>query len=429
MTRFDIEYVEDGKVKVVATVSAEDVKGAFELARKEVDRLKERPLSEKQQGDDPEKMIENAIETRATRMISEKAIKDAIAQQQLRVTSNPSVEIAELAKSDQAFTFDFTLDIVPEYALSDHADMHVVIEGIGTITDEDVDDKLQEIRLRSATPERGSKEPLSGFDIAKISFSSTIDGEEYEGSSAQGFAYQLGSHMMPQGFEDGLAGMRAGETKTIEFVVDEDFENQEIAGKAARFDIAVDEATHLRLPDLDDEFAKEFGYESLAAFRETLRGRIKTEREAQMETIQEKALREELAKHLIGEIPPNMIASQAQRMLDAFKQELRQQNISFDEYCSALGLTRSDVMDGMTEEATSRIREDLALESLFRELDLKVSEDDLRQTAADVALESGLSIDLPYESLSPEQKQAIREMTMHRLATEWLLENVDCQCI
>ena len=77
----------------------------------------------------------------------------------------------------------------------------------------------------------------------------------------------------------------------------------------------------------------------------------------------------------------------------------------------------------MKEEASHALRENLALESLFRDQGFKVTKDDLQKTADDVALDNGLSLNMPFEGLSAEQQQAIREMTEHRLATEWLMEH------
>lgn len=411
-------------VHIDITASADEVNKEFDLAEVEEGRLKDRPLGEKQLGDDPKATIANAIATRATRALSESAAKSAIEKEGLRLTRNPSVNIDAVAKRDEPFSFSFNVQVVPECTLKDYSDLIVRVSASKEVSDEEVDAKLEEIRQRSAKLGRHSTEPLEGSDIAKISFTSTIDGEGYEGDSAEGFGYQLGSLILPQGFEDGLKGMRAGESKRIEFDIPADFENADIAGKHACFDVKVEEATRVTLPDVDDDFAREFDYADLAAFRDTLRKRIAVEHEGEQDAEKEREARRALADLLVEDIPASLVNAQAQRMLQAFKTELLQQNVQFTEYCSFLGLTEDQVVGEMKEEASSALRENLALESLFRDQGFEVSKDDLQLTASEVALDNGFSLDQPFDDLSAEQQQAIREMTEHRLATEWLMKHV-----
>ena len=230
---------------------------------------------------------------------------------------------------------------------------------------------------------------------------------------------------MPEGFEDGLRGMKAGETKTIEFIIPQDFDNADIAGPAR-----TGKSTFIKrfmetmvIPNIDDEFARQFKYADLAEFRQVLRKRVAMEHEGERDAEKEREARRALADLLVEDIPETLLNAQAHRMLEAFKTELLQQNIQFTEYCGFLGLTESQVVEEMKEEASHTLRENLALESLFRDQGFKVTKDDLQKTADDVALDNGLSLNMPFEGLSAEQQQAIREMTEHRLATEWLMEH------
>lgn len=423
MITSNVKKVDAVTVHVEATADVREVNEAFEAAEKEVDLLKKRPLGEKQLGNDPERAFREAVAVRATRAVSERASKQAVSDHGLRLTQNPKINIDKVAERGKPYSFVFNASVVPEYTLKGYSDLTVRISAVPEVTEKDIDAKLEEIRQRSADLKRHSDEPLDGIDIAKISFTSTIDGKGYDGDTAKGYAYQLGSNNLPYGFEDGLRGMRKGETKSIEFVIPEDFENDEIAGKSACFEVTVEDATRVTLPEVDDEFARYFKYADLDDFRAALRKRIGQEREGERDAEKEREARRALADLLVEDIPETLLNAQAHRMLEAFKTELLQQNIQFAEYCGFLGLTEEGVVEEMKEEASRTLRENLALESLFRDKGFTVTDGDLQRTADDVALDNGLSLNLPYESLTAEQQQAIREMTEHRLATEWLLEN------
>ncbi len=424
MAAIETERRSPTEIHVSVTVPAAEVDAAFVAAQEEVDRLRERPLGKKQLGDDPEATARNAVATRATRSLSEMAVEEALTQGGFRLSRNPEVSIESLAEQGKPFSFAFDLTVVPEFSLGDFRSLKVERPQPEAVSEEDIDALLEEIRERAADLERDCAGPLEGCDIAKLSFTSTIDGEGYEGDSAEGFAYQLGSGLLPEGFEEGLRGMEKGQEKSIAFTIPEDFANPAIAGKQAVFDVTVHELTKVRLPKVDDAFAREFGYEGLREFREALGRRISEQRAGERDAASEEAVRQALAGLLQEEVPAEMIEAQAARMLAAFKTELLQQNVRFEEYCRALGLTEEAVRLEMREEAGRLVRENLALESLYRELGLTMDQSDLQSTAAEVALDNGLSLDAPYSDMLPEQQQAIREMTEHRLATEWLLQHV-----
>lgn len=423
MTSIETNKTSATRVMVKVHVPAQDVDRAIETAVQEVELLKNRPLGKKQLGDNPDETTRNAVFTRATRAIVEKAVRQAIEDAELRITENPSLDIADLVKEGNPFEFEFELKTVPECEIGDFRALNLAPVEVADVTEKDVDDKLSEIRQRAANIERASEDPLDVGDIAKISFTSTIDGKPYEGNSIEEAAYELGSNYLPVGFEAGLVGMHAGESKVIEFDVPADFDNGDIAGKHAVFDVKVLEVTKVHLPALDDVFAQRLGYSSLEDFKKRLRSRIAQEKEGEAELERERRARRALADLLIGEIPAELIDMQTQRMLQGFKAELSQQGIGYDDYLAAFGLTEEDVRTEMREEASHLVPENLALESLYRELGLRVTAADMQQTAADLALENGMSFDAPYTDMLPEQQQAIREMTMHRLATEWLMDN------
>ena len=135
MTSCQLTKVDATTVHIEAVVSAEEVDAAFETAQKDVDLLKQRPLGEKQLGDDPERAVREAVATRATRAITEKASKQAVEENGLRLTQNPKVNIDKVAELGKEFAFSFNADVVPECTLRDYADLTVRISAASDVTD------------------------------------------------------------------------------------------------------------------------------------------------------------------------------------------------------------------------------------------------------------------------------------------------------
>lgn len=423
MDEVKVTEVGNAKVRLDITVPAEDVDEALVQAELVVKGLKQRPLGKKQLGADPEETTKNAIMNRATRSVVERSIHRAVDENGIRLTRNPKLNLDLVVEKSEPFSFSVVLDTVPCYQLADYRGLVVHVEDNREVTREDIDRRLEEIRGRSADVEKDSDKPISDGDIVELSFTSYLDGQPYQGNSAHGYTYSLGSGHLPEGFEDGLKGMRAGDEKSIEFSVPDDYPNGTIAGHKARFDVSVDRVASCTFPDVDDAFARSFGYEDLAAWREKIAGELALQKEEQYEVDRERAAREVLASRLLGEVDGVLVDSHAAGLMHAFKEDLKNQGTSFEEYCKFLGLTEEDIISEMREESAAMLRENLALESLFRAQGMHIAADDLETTVSIMAEENGMFQAVSFNQFNNEQQSAIREMTMHRMATDWLIRN------
>lgn len=418
-----LKRINASRVLAEVTVDAGEVDQAFDRAAKVVAGLKERPLGVKQLGENPEETERRAIATRATREVVELGIHHVVESRGLRLSSNPKLDIDVLAQSGEPYCFSVELDVVPEFEISGYDNFEVSVDASLAVTQKDIDERLEAVRGRAARVEKDSKKPISENDIVELSFVSYLDGETYEGNAAHGYSYTMGSFDLPEEFERGLMGLTTGAEKTIEFTVPANYPNEEIAGKQARFDVKIGRVASCTLPNLNDDFAREFGYADLAAWRKKLEGELAREKEGDYQLRCEKAVREELGRRLVGNIDDGMVDAHAERMFSAFKTDLGQQGIPFEEYCRFLNLSEDSVKEEMRKESEALLRENLALESLFRALNMRIADEDIRATAAEMALSGGMEAPGALSDFSADQRSALREMTMHRMATEWLLDH------
>ena len=423
MSNETITKIGNDKLCVDFSIDAAEVDRAIENAERLVAALKERPLGKKQLGSDPEQTTRNAVLSRATRAVAERAIRDVVESRNIRLTSNPKTEIENLVVPGTPYLFSMELDIVPEYDISGFENLIVMYQAQDEVSDEDVEQRLEEIQSRCAEVERDSKKPIADNYIVELSFESFIDGQPYEGSVAEGYTYTVGSGQLPDAFEEGLRGLRTGDERSIEFVVPQDYANVDIAGKTARFDVTVGRVAACELPEINDEFAKSFGYESLEFWKEKIRKELAIQEEHEAEERREDAAREALADLLEEPAPPELVNARAEQLLLAFKQDLSNQGTSFEEYCRFLGLSERDVRDEMREESATLLRENLALEALFRALGYELNDEEVQRTVTYLAEDSGAPSSTSINEFNQEQQMAIREMTMHRMATEWLMSH------
>ena len=151
-------------------------------------------------------------------------------------------------------------EVLPEVELGDFSKISVE-KPKAEIADKDVDTMIDNLRRQQATM-KSVKRKSKNKDVVLIDFKGTVDGEEFEGGAAENHKLTLGSGQMIPGFEKGIVGGKAGEELEIEVTFPEDYQNEDLAGKPAKFDIKIHDVQEPQLPELDAEFFKKFGIDA-----------------------------------------------------------------------------------------------------------------------------------------------------------------------
>jgi len=236
----------------------------------------------------------------------------------------------------------------------------------------------------------------------------------------------MGRGLMPKEFDEGLLGMKPGEEKRIEFVIPLTSSNPDYVGKTAQFDVTLHELKARVMAPLDETFSAEMGFDTVEEMREDLRQRLSVQKAFQHDQAKEKAAREELAKRAPGDIPEPLVQGRRDSMMQDYARRLEQQGISLEAYANATGMTPEDFERNITRDAEEQIREDLALEALFRKLGLEVTDEDIDQEFEDMGSSADSSpADLRKKWEDMGLMPVIREGVVHRKAVGWLMENVE----
>ncbi|MCG6882232.1 MAG: trigger factor [Silicimonas sp.] len=156
---------------------------------------------------------------------------------------------------------------------------------------------------------KGSK--AKDGDQVVIDFIGKVDGEAFEGGSAEDFPLTLGSNQFIPGFEDQLVGVKAGEEKAVEVTFPEEYGNKELAGKPAVFDVTVKAVKEPKPAPIDDDLAKKFGAEDLAALTAQISERLASEYQGAARAVMKRALLDELDKAVSFELPPSLVEAEA----------------------------------------------------------------------------------------------------------------------
>jgi len=298
---------------------------------------------------------------------------EAASQEKLQPAGEPKIELKD---DDDGFGYTAEFEVMPEIGVADMAEVTVEREA-AEVTDGDVDAMLEKLRTQRTTWSTVER-PAQDGDQLVVSFAGKVDGEPFEGGSAEDVSLVLGSGMMIEGFEKALLGAAAGETRTIDLKFPDDYRVEKLAGRPVTFEVTVKQVQQPVMPALDADFARVLGVESgdLDALRQEVRGNMTRELKQKLRTrLKDRVMALLLEQHDI-DVPAVMVDSEAERLKEQTRQQMGRSG-----QASGVNLP----LDVFKEEARRRVKLGLVIGEVVRSEGLRVDEDRMRRLAEEFA--------------------------------------------
>ncbi len=276
-----------------------------------------------------------------------------------------------------------------------------------TVTDADVEADIQATRDRLAEKVEVTDRAAEMGDTVNIDFLGKVDGKPFEGGEAHGFDLTLGSRQFIPGFEEGAVGMTVGDTRDIDVTFPEDYQAEDLKGKKAVFAVTLHKITGKKLPELDEEFAKKVGSESLDAYRAKVRERLEKNAQSRSVNETENAIITEIAKTSKAEIPDAMIETQEDYSLQKMEYSLMYQGIKLDDYLKYIGSTREEYKKNFEEEARRTVLHRLIVEKLIKTENITATEEEIEEKIAEQAKSVGKEAEEYKKTMDPRQREYI----------------------
>ncbi|MEI8257131.1 MAG: trigger factor, partial [Deltaproteobacteria bacterium] len=327
---------------------------------------------------------------------------------------NVTPDVPVLADADWAYTAK--LEVRPEVK-------DIVLDGIElkrtvyTIADSDVDHQIEHLRdqhsnLKAPEPARAVKKS----DLVTLDYDVTIDGAAREDMNMRNRTVEVGNGRLLNELDAGIPGMNVGETKDIEVKFDEKHAREELRNKVAILKVTVSEIREKVLPDVDDEFAKDAGHESLAA----LKTKIRTDLEKESKEASESQLREDAVLALVEKNPVAVPPSLLNNAVSILAREIAQQDRMRGQTIDAEKI----IVEAKTQ-AETRVRAGLILGEMAKQNSLTVTEDDLNARIDEMAKETGkAAAKLRAEHREPKKREALANAALEDKVMALLLSRV-----
>ena len=333
------------------------------------------------------------------------ALYDAAKEADIKIVAVESLEAVEAGK--EGFTFKASVITEPKLEIDNYKGIEVEKKST-EVTDELIDEEIKKVLDRNSRMVTVEDRAAENGDTVVIDFEGFTDGVAFEGGKAEGYNLQLGSGNFIPGFEEQIVGHSTGEEFSINVSFPEDYQAEELKGKAAEFKIKLHEIKTKELPELDDEFVKDVSEKDTV---EEYKEELKTEVEARLKDEAQKDLDDKIAEKLIelaqGEIPEAMYENQVNDMIRDFDARLRSQGLDMKTYMQYMGMD-VDALKGMYRaDAEKHVKLRLALEAVAQKEGVEVTEADLDEEYGKLAETYKMDVEkvkaaIPAESLTED---------------------------
>ena len=349
--------------------------------------------------------------------VAPKAFAFATEQEKLKTVGRPNLTDTDVS-DDKTLTLSFEAALYPEVKLGKYKGVEAPRDD-DTVTDEKVDEYIEEMRKRNArqiTVERAAKMG----DTVVIDYDGYLDGERFEGGKAEEQTLELGSNRFVPGFEEQIVGMKAGDEKELDITFPEDY-HESLAGKAVVFKVKVHEVQETELPAVDDEFAKDVSeFDTLSEYKVAIMDQLVSARKEAVDNDFGYKVIKAAADDMEADIPEAMIEERMGQIMQEYDQNLMARGMRLEEYMRMAGMDPKSFQDMIRPQAVEQVRTDLLLAAVADAEKIEIADEDVDKTLQDLADAYRITLDQIKEAVPRES--IVNDMRM-RKANDLLMEN------
>ena len=335
---------------------------------------------------------------------------EAAEKENIRVAGMPKIEATTL-EPGKDLEYTATFDTYPEFKIADIKKMEVEQPSV-TVTTADVDEMIETLRKQQQDWKEVKRAAKEG-DLLTIDFKGTIEGEEFEGGSAEDFSVELGAGRMLKDFEDALVGMKIGDTKDTDVSFPEDYPAENLKGNKAQFALTVKTVSSPSLPTVDKDFIEKFGVEdgTKKSFKAEIKSNMERELEQRVKSRVKQSVMEGLHDLHEIDLPQALVNDEIKQVRNEMAQ-------------NSQGADLSTLPDDMfKDQAARRVKLGLIVGEIITTNKLEKDQarvDEMLETLS-ASYEDPQSL-VDYYRSTPEAMQTIEAAVMEEMIVDWVLE-------
>ncbi len=322
-----------------------------------------------------EQKFQKEIEGEILNHIISEEYQKAVVENELRPIADPRLEKYE--NKEGTVEVVFVIPVLPAITLGEYKGVEVEKETLD-ITDEKVNAEIERLKEGAAKLKEVEADAAAELnDVANIDFEGFIDGEAFEGGKAEGFDLTLGSHSFIDNFEDQIVGHKKGDEFDVTVMFPENYGAENLAGKPAIFKVKVNSIKRKEEAELNDDLAKELGYDSLEDLKVKTRESLTKREETRINNEFKGKVVEAVVANTNVEVPAELTNREVEYQINRFAQQLQMQGISLEQYFQMTGQTLDKMREESREMAEKSVKTELVLSEITKAENIEVSDDEV----------------------------------------------------
>ncbi len=419
------EMLENDRVKFTVDVDSEQWKAALQEAyvkergKYQVDGFRKghapRAFIERLYG--PQVFFDEALDIILPKTYDEILDKET----DLFPVDRPEVSITAITDSTLQYTAEVQLK--PTVTLGAYTGIEFQKEKV-KVAKEEVSEEINKARENAGWWEQVTDRPAQMGDKVKIDYAGSVDGVAFEGGTAADYDLELGSGTFIPGFEEGVVGMNVGESKSVNVKFPEQYHAENLAGKDAVFVVTVKDITVKKLPELDDEFAKDVSdFDTFKEYQADVKKKITARKDDAAEAALERKIIDTVVENAKVTVPQCMIDDEAEEMVNEFAYRLMYQGLNIEDYFKYTGQTAEQLKQTYHEPAERTVKTRLVLEQVIKAAGIEVTQEDEDAVYADLAEKQNKSVEEIKKDFNEHYASYVKNEALNKKLMAYLKAN------
>ena len=284
------------------------------------------------------------------------------------------------------------------------------------VTDEEVENRIQSVLSQNQEEVEVDRAAEDG-DVVNIDYTGYQDGEEFVGGSAEGEDLTLGSGSMIDGFEEGIVGLKKGDTKELTLTFPEDYREQALAGQEVVFDITVNSVKEKRDPELTDEFVQSISdYQTVDEYRDGIRQEMLEQKQESVSLQIQQSVLQQVIDNSTFDLSRNAISRRYNTEIDNYQTQAEMYGMRLSQMAASYGMDEGSFKEYVYASVEENAKSQLVLDTIAAQEGIAVT-DEARQELADM---NGQTVEEGVEAYGQE---SFDQMALNRQVMKFLEEN------
>ena len=420
-----VEKLEHNMAKLTIEVPTEELEKAVEKVYQS--QKKNISIPGFRKGKVPRAMVEKMYGAEvfyqdAANEIIPDAYEAALKEVEEEIVSMPEVDVVQMKKGEP-FIFTAEVALKPEVKLGQYKGVEVDKIDV-TVSDEEVEAEIEKEREKNARTVEVTDRAVKDGDTVSLDFEGFVDGVAFEGGKGENHPLTIGSGAFIPGFEEQLVGTEIGADVEVNVTFPEDYQADNLAGKAAVFKCKVNEIKEKQLPEVDDEFASEVSaFDTLEAYKADLKQNLEDKKFKEAKSAKTDAVIDAIIASSEMDIPEAMIKTEQRQMLNDFAQRMQMQGLSMEQYFQFTGTTADMLMEQSKPQAEQRIKTSLVIDAIVAAENIEATEEEFAEELKTMAEVYQMEEDKIVETSGEQGKASVMKDIKAKKAAEFVTEN------